>query len=71
MSYGKVDFDKHCNGCINLITTEAEQCRIYLETHEKKPHMCRRYGQKLYHLKMHPEILRCERCLENDGYETE
>ena len=31
-----------------------------------QPHICLKYDTKLYHLYAHPELYRCDKCIEED-----
>jgi hypothetical protein len=44
--------------CEHLNMTEKQQ--VWLNT--TKPHICKKYDVRLYHLLAHPDLYRCEQC---------
>ena len=40
--------DKHCNACEFLSITEAEQNRIKAQGGGCPPHICKKYGKRVY-----------------------
>lgn len=56
---------KICNNCPQLSLTEEEQNRLHLSGIEK-PHMCRKYNQRVFHKtnkpNHEPTIYPCSEC---------
>lgn len=49
--------------CEYLSLKESEQYALSKKLGFIPPHICNKYGQRLYHLSAHPQLYKCEECL--------
>jgi hypothetical protein len=60
---------KRCGDCEHLTMTEEKQLEFFDIHGEKPEHLCKRYGQQVFHFDREtPYLMRCGKCMRENGF---